>query len=277
MAFFDARGGRNSAMIPALLLVAATGCLKKSIDSARTGSLPVVQKLGESIMEAPSAPPPSPTPSADGKPIEGTPLSPQSVELPAMTDFVLGGDGPGSCGLPANSGNTCRNGQTPIACPSGYLQAASIGDCYVTPGYGPQCYGNRPLCAKTGKDVRPVVGLHLFLSGACPEGWESLSANVGLTRGHVYGIVTGPHTNNANYQEAVWCKQTKDIGALLSGDRVLKNVGVLGISQHMTTPPGCPAGYEEAGGIPDCSNFSRDPNYEWCKGLIRVCKAFDAP
>jgi len=277
MGFFTyGRDVRNSALIPALLLVAVTGCLKKSMDSARTSSSPMTQKLGESILDSTPVPSPisTPGPVDEGKPIEAVPADPIKAELQAMTDFVLGGDGPGSCGLPADPNNTCRDGRTAIACPAGYLQVASIGDCYVTPNYGPQCFGNRPLCTKTGKDVRPVVGFHLFLGGACPEGWESLSGNVGLARGHVYGIVTGPHTNSASYQEAVWCKQTKDIGAILPTDRVLKNVGVFGISAHATTAPGCPAGYEDAGGIPDCSNFTRDPRYQWCSGMIRVCKAF---
>ncbi len=215
-------------------------------------------------------PTPKPTPTPTPKP---TP-TPTPTSSPSMADWVLGGDGPGACGLPATDTNTCRNGQTPIACPSGYSETTSFGDCYITPNYGPQCLGNRPLCVKAGKDVRPVVGLRLFNSGACPEGWESLSSNVGLTRGHVYGIVTGPYTNPANYKEAVWCKQTKDIGALLPSDPVLKNVGVLGTSLHLTTPPGCPTGYQEAGLIPDCSNLTGDKNIQWCQGLIRVCTYF---
>lgn len=282
---FLGRDPRNSVLIPALLLLVASGCLKKSMDSTRSAEeSAMTSKLGALIATPSDAALPSPPAETnenskplEGKPIANIPVAPATAVPPPMTDYVLGGDGPGSCGLPADAANTCRAGKTAVACPAGYTPIASLGDCYVTPGYGPQCFGNRPLCAKTGTDVRPVIGFHLFLAGACPADWEPMSANAGLARGHIYGIVTGPHTNVANYTEAVWCKQTKNLADLLPSDKVLKNLGIMGIAQHTAAAPACPEGHEDAGGIPDCSNFTRDPKFQWCSGLIRVCKALAAP
>lgn len=266
----------RSALIPALLIVAVTGCLKKTVDSTRSGQSGMSAKLGEDL---------SATSANDGKPIViVTPSPSAAADLPstesvaepvAMTDFVIGGNGPGSCGLPADPSNTCRAGQTALACPAGYREVAAIGDCYVTPGFGPQCFGNRPLCVKTGTDVRPVVNFHLFEGSACPAGWEPATVP-GQPQGHRVGISIGPNTDPNAYREIVWCKQTKDVGALAQEDKVLKNVGILGIDRHAAAPA-CPGGHLDAGGFPDCTNGSRNPNYQWCVGLVRVCKAFDYP
>ena len=275
----------RSALIPALLIVAMTGCLKKAIDSSRSGESRASPKLGEDLQATPStggkpivivSPPSAPTaapseaPASDGKPIIET----TGASKP-MTEFIIGGNGPGSCGLPASPSNNCREGRSAIACPQGFRQVAAIGDCYVTPGFGPQCYGNRPVCAKTGADVRPVVNFHLFEGSHCPAGWEPATVP-GQPQGHRIGISTGPNTDPNAYREIVWCKQTKDAGALVQNEKVLKNVGILGIDQHAAAPA-CPAGYVDAGGIPDCTNKARNPNFQWCVGLVRVCKAFDYP
>lgn len=266
----------RSALIPALLIVAVSGCLKKNVDSARSGEGGLTAKLGESLDASPSP---------DGKPVvpiedpsdatqelAATPAAAAPIEF---VDFVIGGDGPGSCGLPANSSNNCREGRAGISCPDGYRQVAAIGDCYVTPGFGPQCFGNRPLCVRSGADVRPVTGFHLFDGSACPGGWEPATVP-SQPQGHRIGISTGPNTDPNAYREVVWCKQTKEVAALIAGEAVLKNVGILGIDQHGAAPA-CPGGHIDAGGFPDCTNGSRNPNYQWCVGMVRVCKAFDQP
>ncbi len=277
---FSRNQDTRSALIPALLIVAVTGCLKKTVDSSRSGDARTSPKLGEDLQAtaAPEGKPivmVSPLPSLAPSGADGKPGVETVVPARAMTDFVIGGNGPGSCGLPASSSNNCREGRAALACPEGYRQVSAIGDCYVTPGFGPQCYGNRPLCAKTGTDVRPVVNFHLFEGSSCPAGWEPATVP-SQPQGHRIGISIGPNTDPNAYREIVWCKQTKDSASLAQDEKVLKNVGIMGIDRHAAAPA-CPGGHVDAGGFPDCTNGSRNPNYQWCVGTVRVCKAFDFP
>jgi hypothetical protein len=262
------------------VLVTSAGACKQATQSNRSDAS-LNAKLGDLNSEASASDPskpletvttdiPAPTsePAADlsGKPIvEVAPVK--------FTDFVLGGNGPGSCGLPADSSNACRAGRSSLSCPAGYKPVSAIGDCYVTPGFGPQCFGNRPLCARTDEGVRPVVNIHFFDGSVCPAGWEPATVP-SQPQGHRYGIVTGPNTDPAAYREAVLCRQTKEPAALVASDKLLKNVGILGIDVHGAAPA-CPGGHLDAGGLPDCTNGRQNPNYQWCVGMIRVCKALD--
>ena len=191
-----------------------------------------------------------------------------------FNDFLFGGAGPGSCGLPV-AGNPCRaGGSQPITCPAGYANIGSVGDCFQLPPadaqkyrIAMQCNGNRPLCQKTGlDDPNVVIEVRMTDGSACPAGFSG-DAN----GSNVLGVVSSPAACN-NYSTSAFCKKIVPLACLPSGSSIVSAIAIMGTDSHTDSPPGCPAGFEEVGTAPDCSNYTGNKDIQCCTGRVRFCQ-----
>ena len=188
-----------------------------------------------------------------------------------FNDFLFAGAGPGSCGLPPTSDNTCRiPGGRGLRCPDGYQNIGAVGDCYpLPPGYGisMQCTGNRPLCQKTAHDDPDVVIEVRMVEGSnCPEGFTGDPSN-----SHVLGVVAAPPACNS-YSSNAFCKKTVPLSSLTPGASIVSAIAIMGTDAHQDIAPACPAGFTNAGTAPDCSNYTGNTAIQCCKGRVTFCQ-----
>lgn len=186
-----------------------------------------------------------------------------------FNDFLFAGSGPGSCGLPL-ANNPCRLGGTPLSCPAEYVNIGSVGDCYRLPANSAismQCFGNRPLCQRSGKsDPNVVLDIKMVMGSACPDGFvgDPLGSNV-------LGVVSAP-ANCDNYSTNSFCKKVAPLTSLPQGSSIVSSIAITGSDSHSDSPEGCPVGFEDVGTAADCSNYTKNNANQCCKGLIRFCQ-----
>lgn len=194
-----------------------------------------------------------------------------------FNDFLFAGNGPGSCGLPVAS-NPCRPGRPipPIglSCPTNYISIGGVGDCYQLSAaekaqsrISMQCFGNRPLCHKSGKDdPNVVIDIRMTDGSTCPAGFSGDSAG-----SNILGVVSSPTACN-NYSTSAFCKKTVPLSGLIAGASIVSAIAIMGTDEHLDQPPACLASFEDVGTAPDCSNGRSDTKFECCKGRIRFCQ-----
>jgi hypothetical protein len=151
--------------------------------------------------------------------------------------------------------NTHKVGGLP--CPDGYTKAGTVADC----GLG-TCNGNQAICIKRERlksisDDRKVVAklslstLDAHGAPACPSGQELVVSIADCGGGACNGA-------------QVLCKQTIDVIALDSGDKVVLDVAVTGENRHRIGACDEDEGYASFGGVADCGDGH-------CEGIQAFC------
>jgi hypothetical protein len=130
-----------------------------------------------------------------------------------------------------------------------------------------QCTGNRPLCQKAGADdPEVVVEVRMVTGSDCPAGLNGNSNN-----SHVLGVVAAPPACNS-YSTSAFCRKTVPLSSLTPGTTIVSAIAIMGTDAHLDNPPACPAGFQDAGTAPDCSNYTGNTAIQCCKGRVRFCQ-----
>ncbi|MEY4632050.1 MAG: hypothetical protein RIQ81_2170 [Pseudomonadota bacterium] len=189
--------------------------------------------------------------------------------LNRFNDFLFAGNGPGSCGL----NPTCK-AQGALGCPADYESIGAVGDCFQLPPGSPipmQCFSNRSLCKKSGRtDPEVVLEVKMVAGSSCPAGFSG-----NADQSHLLGVVHAAPSCNSSFSTYAFCKRTIPLANASKGTRIVSAIAIQGTSQRSPTAPACPAGFEDAGIAPDCSNYDGNRAYPCCHGFIRFCQKLD--
>lgn len=246
------------------LLSVITGIIMVSCDGSNFSGSSGVKKAAKPINSGNS----QPLPSSDPGIVPGISEDGRQRLAKRFNDFLFAGAGPGSCGL----NPTCRS-QGSLGCPAGYSNIGAIGDCYRLPPGSPlpmQCFTNRSLCQKTAtEDPDVVMEVKMVPGSNCPAGFSG-----NADQSHVMGVVQSAPACGS-YSTQSFCRKMAPLASLQKGARIVSAIAIVGTSQRSPSAPACPAGFEDGGTAPDCSNYDGNTAYPCCTGFIRFCQKFE--